>query len=85
MIASWANEVEKSIEAMATFPHPLVWDAHNQGPSAREFSVCKFRYEVQVEAQAGAFVQRGIVEEVDYVSSESIFQPAALVEIERAG
>jgi len=37
------------------------------------------------EAQAGAFVKRGIVEEVDYVSSKSIFQPAAFVEIERAG
>jgi len=47
-------------------------------------SVWNFRYEWHLEAQAGAFVKRGIVEEVDYVSSKSIFQPAAFVEIERA-
>src|SRR5205823_12464840 len=44
-----------------------------------------FRDEWNVQAQASTFLKRGIIEEVDYVSSKAIFQAAAFVEIEWAG
>jgi hypothetical protein len=63
---------------------PLLWDTHDQGSPARKFRVWNFCLELQVEAQASAFLLSGVVEEVDYVAAESIFQAAAFVEIERA-
>ena len=63
----------------------LVWDAHHHGSSAGEFLVWNFCFEFEIEAQAEAFLKRGVVEEVDHVSSKAILKAAALVEIERAG
>ena len=66
-------------------PVILVGDADDQRPSARQFRVWNFCCELQAQAQAGAFLLGGIVEEIDYVASKSIFQSASLIEIERAG
>jgi hypothetical protein len=72
-------------ETRRTQPMPLLLcDTHNQGSPARKFRVWNFCLELQTEAQAMAFLLSGVVEEVDYVAAESIFQAAAFVEIERA-
>jgi len=63
----------------------LIWDTYHHGSSSGEFLVWDFCFEFEMEAQADAFLKRGVVEEVDYVSSKTILEPAALVEIERAG
>ena len=57
----------------------LVWDAYNHGSSAGEFLVWKFCFEFQVEAQAEAFLQSGVVEKIDHVSAKATFKAAALV------
>jgi hypothetical protein len=66
-------------------PSSLVRDAYDQSASAGKFGVGDLRDEGNVEAQACGFLKCDFVEEVDYVSSELIFQAAALIEIERAG
>ena len=60
------------------------WHADNNGSSARQFIVRYFRQELQVEAQSPAFLRCRVVEKVHDVSSKSILEPTAFIEVERA-
>ena len=62
----------------------LFGDADHQGAAFRQFAVGDFCGELQVGTLLLDQVAGGVVEEVDYVASEAVFEAAAFIEIERA-
>src|SRR5579863_8786144 len=59
--------------------------AHNHRPSARDLLVGDFRDELHVQAEAPALLVCHLIEEVNYVATESVLGAAALLKIEGAG
>src|SRR5208282_1526947 len=64
-------------------PAPLR-HADNQGSPARQFVIGNLRQELQVEAQALAFLTCRVVEKVNNVAPKSVLGPAAFIEVEWA-
>jgi hypothetical protein len=63
----------------------LVGNADDQGSATREFGFRNLSDELEIKAEEGALLACGIVEEINNVSSEAVFDPATFLEIEGAG
>src|SRR5664279_686140 len=61
-----------------------LWRTNNQGSAARQFVIGDFRQELQAEAQSLAFLTCRFVEKVHDVSSKTILETAAFIEVKRA-
>jgi len=66
-------------------PHAYVPPPIRLGAAAGEFRVGDFGHEVEIKVVCEAGVTGGIIEEIDDVPAEAVFEAAAFFEIEGAG
>ena len=71
----------QDIATMLSNPVLRLRQADHDGASARQFFIGNLRNKMQIQAEAAAFPKCHVVEEINYISAESIFDPTAFVKI----